>query len=332
MSKKHKVKHPKRKQLGSLKYQISQLRLEPFDQKSKKPMSVSTVKQYKKHAQEFGAWCKAHYKCKTVDACKKHIQDYSDYLCASGKSASTVHTYLAGVCRVMDVPLETIQKPLRVTADNTRSRGMKAVDSRSDSGREASPRLYDFASIVGIRRNEYLHLGPDDLAWDDFGNPCVLVRKGKGGKRQLQRILPEELPAIKAVFDNPADANHLFSKTEMSNKIDLHHLRALRAQQMYKYYLNRIQNEKGYREQLVAEVKHVWEQDDDARKENGYRVKRWSDMKVTEQYILRGNNRKLAKKHGLPVAYDRLALLAVSIFNLSHWRHDVTVANYLLAV
>ena len=55
----------------------------------------------------------------------------------------------------------------------------------------------------------------------------------------------------------------------MSNKIDLHHLRALRAQQMYKYYLNRIQNEKGYREQLVAEVKHVWEQDDDARKENG---------------------------------------------------------------
>ena len=332
MSKKHKVKHPKRKQLGSLKYQISKLRLEPFDQKSKKPMSVSTVKQYKKHAQEFGAWCKAHYKCKTVDACKKHIQDYSDYLCASGKSASTVHTYLAGVCRVMDVPLETIQKPLRVTADNTRSRGMKAVDSRSDSGREASPRLYDFASIVGIRRNEYLHLGPDDLAWDDFGNPCVLVRKGKGGKRQLQRILPEELPAIKAVFDNPADANHLFSKTEMSNKIDLHHLRALRAQQMYKYYLNRIQNEKGYREQLVAEVKHVWEQDDDARKENGYRVKRWSDMKVTGQYILRGNNRKLAKKHGLPVAYDRLALLAVSIFHLSHWRHDVTVANYLLAV
>ena len=61
MSKKHKVKHPKRKQLGSLKYQISQLRLEPSDQKDKKPMSVSTVKQYKKHTQEFGAWCKERY-------------------------------------------------------------------------------------------------------------------------------------------------------------------------------------------------------------------------------------------------------------------------------
>ena len=217
-------------------------------------------------------------------------------------------------------------------AENTRSRGSKAVDIRKDAGREASPRLYDFAVIVGIRRNEYLHLAPDDLVTDDFGNWCIRVKKGKGGKRQLQRILPEELEAVKAVFDNPADANHLFSKDEMNNKIDLHHLRALRAQQMYRCYLNRIQTENGYREQLISEIRHTWEKDDEARKENGYRAKRWSDMKVTGQYILRGNNRKLAKKHGLPVKYDRLALLAVSIFHLSHWRHDVTVANYLLAV
>ena len=332
MSKKHKVKHPKRKQLGSLKYQISQLRLEPSEQKNKKPMSSSAVKQYKKHAQEFGVWCKERYKCKTVDECKKHIQDYSDYLRASGKSASTIHTYLAGVCRVMDVPLDAISKPIRVVAHNTRSRGVKPVDERKDAGRDASPRLYDFASIVGIRRNEYLHLTPDDLVFDDFGNPCILVRKGKGGKRQLQRILPEELEKVKAVFDNPATPEHLFSKGEMNNKIDLHHLRALRAQQMYRYYLDKIENTPGYREQLIAEIRHIWEHDDESRKENGYKAKRWSDMKVTGNYILRGNNRKLAKKHGLPLQYDRLALLAVSIFHLSHWRHDVTVANYLLVV
>ena len=101
---------------------------------------------------------------------------------------------------------------------------------------------------------------------------------------------------------------------------------------MYRYYLDKIENTPGYREQLITEIRHTWEHDDEARKENGYKAKRWSDMKVTEQYILHGNNRKLAKKHGLPVAYDRLALLAVSIFHLSHWRHDVTVANYLLAL
>lgn len=330
MSKKHRVSPPRRRKTGSLAYQIKNLELK---RKSKeKPMLAKTERQYKKHALKFVEYCKSTYRCKTLEDCKSHIQDYTNYLTASGKTPSTTHTYLAGICRVLDVPLEDINKPIRIVAENTRSRGSKAVDIRKDAGREASPRLYDFAVIVGIRRNEYLHLAPDDLVTDDFGNWCIRVKKGKGGKRQLQRILPEELEAVKAVFDNPADANHLFSKAEMNNKIDLHHLRALRAQQMYRCYLNRIQTENGYREQLISEIRHTWEKDDEARKENGYRAKRWSDMKVTGQYILRGNNRKLAKKHGLPVKYDRLALLAVSIFHLSHWRHDVTVANYLLAV
>ena len=330
MSKKHRASVPRRKKVGSLAYQIRHLKI-PGSGK-KKPMLAKTEQQYKDHAQKFGAWCKTRYRCKTVEECKPHIQDYADFLAASGKTASTIHTYLASVCRVFGVPLDSIQKPIRVVAENTRSRGSKAVDSRKDAGREASPRLYDFASVVGIRRNEYLHLAPDDLVIDDFGHPCVLVRKGKGGKRQLQRILPEELDAVKAVFDHPADETHLFSEAEMTNKIDLHHLRALRAQQMYRYYLARIQNEPGYRDRLIAEIRYVWERDDEARRDNGYRVKRWSDMKITGNYILRGHNRKLAQQHGLPVQYDRLALLAVSIFHLSHWRHDVTVANYLLAV
>ena len=295
-------------------------------------MLAKTEFQYKKHALKYVAWAKSIYRCKTLDDCKEHIQDYSNYLTASGKTPSTTHTYLVGICRVLDVPLEDINKPIRIVAKNTRSRGAKAVDERKDADREASPRLYDFASIVGIRRNEYLHLRPDDLVVDDFGNPCILVRKGKGGKQQLQRILPEELPAIQEVFQHPADEQHLFSKAELSNKIDLHHLRALRAQRMYKYYLEHIQSEKGYREQLISEIKHTWEGDDETRMENGYLPKRWKDCKVNGNYVLRGHNRELALKNGLPVSYDRLALLAVSIYHLAHWRHDVTAANYLLAV
>ena len=235
MSKKHRVSPPRRRKTGSLAYQIKNLELK---RKSKeKPMLAKTERQYKKHALKFVEYCKSTYRCKTLEDCKSHIQDYTNYLTASGKTPSTTHTYLAGICRVLDVPLEDINKPIRIVAENTRSRGSKAVDIRKDAGREASPRLYDFASIVGIRRNEYLHLAPDDLVFDDFGHPCVLVRKGKGGKRQLQRILPEELPAIKAVFDNPANEEHLFSRDELKNKIDLHHLRAQRAQKMYRYYL-----------------------------------------------------------------------------------------------
>ena len=330
MSKKHKVGAPKRRKAGSLAYQIKNLELSRKNKDT--PMLAKTEFQYKKHALKYVAWAKSIYRCKTLDDCKEHIQDYSNYLTASGKTPSTTHTYLVGICRVLDVPLEDINKPIRIVAKNTRSRGAKAVDERKDADREASPRLYDFASIVGIRRNEYLHLRPDDLVVDDFGNPCILVRKGKGGKQQLQRILPEELPAIQEVFQHPADEQHLFSKAELSNKIDLHHLRALRAQRMYKYYLEHIQSEKGYREQLISEIKHTWEGDDETRMENGYRPKRWKDCKVNGNYVLRGHNRELALKNGLPVSYDRLALLAVSIYHLAHWRHDVTAANYWLAV
>ena len=331
MSKKNKSSAPRRKKQGSLTYQIKHLELSRKEKKDT-PMLKKTENQYKKHALKYAEWAKSIYGCKTLDDCRAHIQDYADFLVAIGKTPSTTHTYLAGICRVLDVPLEDINKPIRIVAENTRSRGVKAVDERKDAGRGVSLRLYDFASIVGIRRNEYLHLRPDDLVEDDFGNPCILVRKGKGGKCQLQRILPEELPAIQKVFRHPADEQHLFSKEEMTNKIDLHHLRALRAQRMYRYYLEHIQNEKGYREQLIAEIRHTWEQDDLNRIDNGYRPKRWSDCKINGNYVLRGHNRELAQKHGLPVSYDRLALLAVSIYHLAHWRHDVTVANYLLAI
>ena len=331
MSKRNKSSAPRRKKQGSLTYQIKHLKLERKEKKDA-PMLKKTEAQYKKHALTYAEWAKSAYGCKTLDDCRAHIQDYADFLVAISKTPSTTHTYLAGICRVLDVPLEDIKKPIRVVAHNTRSRGRKAVDIRKDAGRDASPRLYDFASIVGIRRNEYLHLASDDLVVDDFGNWCVRVKKGKGGKRQLQRILPEELPAIQEVFRHPADEQHLFSKEELTNKIDLHHLRALRAQRMYKYYLEHIQSEKGYREQLISEIKRTWEKDDDAREENGYHPKRWKDCKVNGNYVLRGHNRELALKNGLPVSYDRLALLAVSIYHLAHWRHDVTVANYLLAI
>ena len=57
--------------------------------------------------------------------------------------------------------------------------------------------------------------------------------------------------------------------------------------------------------------------------------KRWSARLYTGTCWLRKDNRSLARELGRPVGYDRLALLAASVFCLSHWRHDVTIANYL---
>ena len=178
MSKRNKSPAPRRKKQGSLTYQIKHLEL---SRKGKKgtPMLAKTEHQYKKHALKYAEWAKSIYGCKTLDDCRAHIQDYADFLVAIGKTPSTTHTYLAGICRVLDVPLEDINKPIRIVAKNTRSRGTKTVDIRKDAGRDTSPRLYDFAQIVGIRRAEYLHLAPDDLVVDNFENWCVRVKKAK---------------------------------------------------------------------------------------------------------------------------------------------------------
>lgn len=285
-----------------------------------KPLERKTSKRYMNHAIKFGKWCKAQYRCNTPDECRPYVQDYVDWLVARGKSPSIIHTYLVGVCRWFDIPLDLINKPKRVVADNTRSRGVKAVDLRSDAQREASPRLYDFALAVGIRRAEYKHLQNDDLVVDESGYPCVRVRRGKGGKYQEQRIAQEDVDFVRSFFDGSED--RVFSDEEMKNKIDLHHLRALRAQRAYHDYLARLKSDPDYRAQLTEEVRRRWVR---------LCSKRWDPQCIEGNYCIRGNSRRLALVHGLPIKYDRLAVMAVSVFHLSHWRCDVTVANYLLA-
>ena len=68
-------------------------------------------RQYKNHAIKFGLWCKGKYKCRHFDDCKSHIQDYADYLTKEGYSASTIHTYLAAVCRVWGVDMAQFKSP-----------------------------------------------------------------------------------------------------------------------------------------------------------------------------------------------------------------------------
>lgn len=269
---------------------------------------------------KFGEWCKRRYRCRHFTDCRPYIQDYADWLVQQGKSASTIHTYLAGVCRIFEVSLTDVRKPKRVTSQNTRSRGLKGVDNRNDAAREASPRLHDFAAAVGIRRAEYARLRGDDLVYDESGYPCVRAKRGKGGKFQLQRILPGDEMLARSYFDGSDTL--LFTRAEMSNKIDLHHLRAVQAQRAYRYYAGRLHEEPAYRAQLEQEIKLRWQL---------YNKRSWKQHEFEGTYRLRGANKQLARKLGRSTEYDRLAVMATSVFHLSHWRCDVTVSNYLLA-
>lgn len=296
----------------------------------KRPATHNTIRQHKDHAIKYGAWCKRMYHCKTTEDCAQHLQDYVTFLTAKGLSASTIHTYLAGVCYAFNVNLADVKKPTRINARNQRSRGVKPSDARGDAQRDVSPRLYDFASAVGCRRAEYAALRQSDLVTDVNGHLCVLIRRGKGGKKQYQRILPEDIETVKTFFDGSDE--FVFSRDEIKNKLDLHALRAQQARKAYAYYFDRLRNEPAYREILLKEIRNTWDADDAERMEKGWKKKRWRQSQVEGEYKLRGETRKLAAAHDLPVSYDRLAAMAVSIYHLAHWRLDVTVDNYLIAM
>lgn len=296
----------------------------------KRPSTHASIKQHKNNAIKYGQWCKRTFRSRTKEDCANHIQDYVSYLKDQGLSASTIHTYLAGVCYAFGVNLADIKKPPRITAQNQRSRGAKLSDIRSDTQRDVSPRLYDFASAVGCRRAEYASLRQNDLATDVNGHLCVLVRRGKGGKKQYQRILPDDIELVKSYFNG--SESFVFDKSELQNKLDLHALRAQQARKAYAYYFDRLRSEPAYRELLLKEIQNTWNADDEERVAKGWKKKRWRQGQVEGCYKLRGETKILAEQHGLPVSYDRLAVMAVSIYHLAHWRLDVTVDNYLIAM
>ncbi len=163
---------------------------------------------------------------------------------------------------------------------------------------------------------------------DESGYLCVRVKSGKGGKKQLQRILPQDCEYIKTYFENKNPGERIFSKAELNNSQSYHTLRAQNARRCYKYYLDLISTEEG-RTTLIEEIRLRFAMPD---KNGKIKHKGFKEEFVVGTYKLKGNNKKLAVENNLPTEYDKLAFMAVSVFHLSHWRNDVTVASYMLAI
>ena len=259
------------------------------------------------------------------------IQAWAQAIEQDGKTPHTIHSYLSGVCVATGTPMAKIDKPRRVSADSVRSR---ETGKNPQAAREEASGRYDdlirFQKIAGIRRAELADLTGADLVTDESGHPCIHVRKGKGGKEQLQRILPGEMSVIRPYFAGKGANEKIFPAETMRNHLDLHALRGQRARQCYQYYLDRIQQDPEYAERLRKELKKRYAMYSGRPGQVGAFMRQ-----ITTHgglYELRGANRRHAQDKGLPVTYNRLALMAVSVFHLSHWRLSVTVSNYMLAI
>jgi hypothetical protein len=287
-----------------------------------------TRQAYKKNCRRFVEWTqKSGFSAKAVRADMVAVlNQYSQALQKQGYSPATIHTYLAAPCSALDVSLKGIRKPIRNAGMIGRSRGYGNTQGKKQAEQQRFARSVAFAQAVGIRRAELVHLHGDDYIQDAEGYPCVRVQKGKGGKEQLQRILPQNQEAVAAYFDG--SKTFVFDKEELANKIDYHAIRAENARAAYDYYLEQL-GKAGAREQLQAELRRRFAEGNP--KCSLQKAKRFEkELTDATPYRLRGENCIRALDRGRPIQYDRLALLCVSVFHLSHWRNDVTATDYML--
>lgn len=290
--------------------------------------SNCTLNVYLHQTAQYAAWLKTRgvkSRC-TEEEAAKYIQDYIDDLAKAGKSENTIHVAVAAICKALQVPgvkLASFNKPRRTSAPKKGRSVPPSLVGRADAdiSNEESQRLVDFSRVVGVRRGEYADLRGRDLVTID-GDLYVVVEHGKGGKRQLQRIMPEDAEFVRAYFVGLEPNQPVFSQISLKNKLNLHSLRRQHAQAMYHAYSTRLEREPAYREQLLSEIKRAFER-------SGEDWRRNPDMqRINSPYICRGSVRRDMLQHDRPIRFDRLALMAVSVFHLAHWRCDVTVANY----
>lgn len=279
----------------------------------------------------FIKYCREIHGCKTAEACKSHVQNYADWLVSRNLSASTVHTYLSGVCLFYGIPMNNISKPKRYISYYKRGRSFNGRTERGNNNID-NPKFtktVEFQRVVGIRRRELANLRKEDFVLDESGQPCVLVRKGKGGKKHRQRILLSDVPFVRSYFDSVSEGEKLFTKEDLKNEISYHSLRAAQARRAYEFYLKMASTPSG-RAELERQVRARWNLCNLKRGEKTARP--LPNKLIYGTYFLRGKTKTFAKEHGLPTQYDKLCTLAVSIFHLAHFRNDVTVQSYFLAI
>lgn len=290
----------------------------------------NTLRNYKRGLRKFSNWCKENKIRHFSEISLEVVQDYCNHLIDSHYSNATIHNYLTPVCKAMEIDMKEINKPKRTSGSIVRGR---RVDHNPDGARhmmdDRFQRLVKFQKAVGIRRSELSHLTGEDLIRDLDGHAvAVIVKRGKGGKRQEQMILPSNRAIVEDTFRGIALNERVFSSAEMANKINLHGMRARHAQEAYEYYLAKATDPRQapyLRELLLSRFEA-----ENKKCSGAKRARFLHDINNPAPYRIRGDNWAKAQKLGLPREYNRLALMAVSVYMLSHWRLDVTITNYMI--
>ena len=285
-----------------------------------------TRKAYIRNTKKYIYFCRENFNCRSFEECKNHIQDYADYLKMQGYTASTIHTYIAAACASFGVKMNEINKLKRIVSEFVRNRNIpQNMRTCQDLENPKWAYIVEFQKRVGIRRNELLHLKGKDFIETPQG-VFVRVNRGKGGKKQYQRIMSEDVKFIKKYFCCVEKDEYIFDRKYFANALPFHKLRAECARNCYFKLLKQVQEDPAFLKVLEQEIRERWQENKDKRG----RIKPFPVKELRGYYTLRGGNRKRAIEKGLPISYNRLVAMWVSIFKLSHYRLNVAIENYFL--
>ena len=304
-----------------------------------KNKSNKTRRNYLKACASFDKWRKSVGLSNSIvrKDRKGSVEKWRDALIAEGYAVSTVHTYIAGIACGLGIDMTGLTHS-GTSEDKRKSLG-RSERARTAMERESNADIVRFQRMVGGRRSALGRLRGRDLIVDESGQLSILFKNDKGAKTQRQRILPEYQDAVRAYFERIAPDQLLFPA--ISKDLDLHFLRAECAKDAYRYYEQICSTPEGRAEMR----RQLWARYTDL--EVGCKAyllaKERGDTKGMQrhlylfhqeiadgQYHLRGANRRVALKRGLPTSYDRLVLACVSLFHLSHFRNEVTIKHYML--
>ena len=322
----------------SLKYALNKRAF----QNTKNSKNNNTETSYKRSINQFVEWAKKRGYKTAAEVTKETIQEYEEFLEGHPKSyqPSTIHTFLTPICVATGVSMGEIRKPKRTAGKIVRSRN-KGTDDKCKNSQglreECDPkyaRVVALEKAAGIRRAELAKLCGEDLDFRD-GDCFIVVRRGKGGKRQEQYILPQDVDIVGAIFQGVGAEEKVFSKEEMNNKIDFHGMRAAHARRCYEYYVKRIEADQSFAFDMRIKLMERWIEAHEtlcfSDRGTWSRQRSLFEQEMDDRpYKLRGDNLSKALASGSPTEYNRLALMCVSVLHLSHWRLDVTVTNYVV--
>lgn len=319
-----------------------------------------TLKPYNRQIAKFCEWAKEMGIKRMHDIEKMGytpatlIQKYADELIKQNLKATSIHTYLAPVCKGLGVGMEQISKPSRLSKDIVKN--TKLHQNAAGAAQAADPRnarIVRFAEIVTVRPQAMVRLTMANLRVDENGDHIIAVRD-KGGKDSIQLILPHEVEFVRNTLSTDAEGNPLapgerpFSQKDLK-QIAFSKYRIERAQQLEEYFEKRFNGWKN----MPSRFPHQRHAREKAKRAAMAEKAMWIE-RIMEKYCaahphaspqqiekyrtqlsresriyIREGNKERALELGRPTDYDRVAVRIASVYALSHWEDESTIRNYL---